>query len=250
MKVRGKVAVVTGGGRGIGRAIVERLALEGAGVAVVDLDPASAEETARLACASGVPARAFACDVADTSQVYACVQAIAAAFGRMDVLVNNAGWDKVEPFVESEAATWDRVIAINFRGPVTLAHAVLPHFIAQKSGAIISIASDAGRVGSTGEVVYSGAKGGVIAFSKALAREVARHGITVNTVCPGPTLTPALESLAEKNPKLVESLTRSIPFGRLARPEEVAASVVFLASDDARYITGQTLSVNGGLTMV
>jgi len=172
------------------------------------------------------------------------------AAGPIEVLVNNAGWDKVEPFVKSQEETWDRVIAINLKGPIRCARAVLDGMIERKAGKIISISSDAGRVGSTGEAVYSAAKAGVIGFSKTLARETARHGINVNVVCPGPTNTPLLNEIAGGNDKLIESLRRAIPMGRTGEPDDIAGAVAFLASDDAGFITGQTLSVSGGLSMM
>ena len=170
--------------------------------------------------------------------------------GRVHVLVNNAGWDKPMPFVETTPDFWDRILALNLRGPIACTHAVLPHMIRQAHGKIVSIASDAGRVGSSGEAVYSAAKGGIIAFTKTIAREVARHRINVNCVCPGPSDTPLFQNeFARVSPKLAASLTRVIPWGRLGTPEDVAPAVVFLASDEAGFITGQTLSVSGGLTM-
>ena len=169
--------------------------------------------------------------------------------GPIEVLVNNAGWDRIEPFVDSQPETWDRVLAINLRGPIAVTRAVLDSMIERRFGRIVSIASDAARAGSTGEAVYSGAKAGVMGFSRTVAREVAGFGINVNTVCPGPTNTPLLQAEAEKNPKLIASLARAIPFGRPAEPAEIAAAVAFLASDDAAFITGQALSVSGGMTM-
>jgi 2-hydroxycyclohexanecarboxyl-CoA dehydrogenase len=242
----GLVALVTGAGGGIGRAIALRLAREGARVAVTDLD---GDAAAAAAGEAGQGAGALALDVTDEAAVRAAVTRIEAELGPIDVLVNNAGWDKVEPFVESRVETWRRLIAINLEGPLLCAHAVLPGMIARGRGRIVSIASDAGRVGSSGEAVYSAAKAGVIGFSKTLAREVARHGINVNVVCPGPTDTPLFQGIAAENPKLGQALARAIPLGRLARPEEIAGAVAFLASDDAGFITGQTLSVSGGLTM-
>jgi len=242
----GRVALVTGAASGIGRAIALRLAQEGVRVAITDLDAAAARRVAGEA--KGV-AFALTLDVADEASVAAAVEEVERALGPIAVLVNNAGWDKVEPFVDSAVATWDRLLAINLKGPLLCARAVLPGMIARGSGRVVSIGSDAGRVGSSGEAVYSAAKGGVIAFSKTLAREVAKHGITVNVVCPGPTDTPLLAGIAGDNPKLVQALARAIPLGRLGRPEEVAAAVAFLASEDAAFITGQTLSVSGGLTM-
>ncbi|HEY8516208.1 MAG TPA: glucose 1-dehydrogenase [Candidatus Binatia bacterium] len=242
----GKVALVTGAGSGIGKAIALRLAREGMRVAVTDLDEQAALAVAREAGQGAIGVRL---DVADEESVRAGVARIEQELGGIDLLVNNAGWDKVEPFVESRPETWDKLIAINLKGPLLCAHAVLPGMIARGRGRIVSIASDAGRVGSSGEAVYSAAKAGVIGFSKTLAREVARHGILVNAVCPGPTDTPLFHGIAQENPKLGQALTRAVPLGRLGRPEDVAGAVAFLASDDAAYITGQTLSVSGGLTM-
>jgi len=189
---------------------------------------------------------------ADVSHLSAMRDAVAAAerdLGPIGVLVCCAGWDVVQPFVESAEETWDRVIAVNLRGTIACTRAVLDGMIERNGGAIVNISSDAGRVGSSGEVVYSGAKAGIIGFSKAVAREVARHGIRVNVVCPGPTDTPMMEATREANPRLGDALVRAIPFRRLARPEEIAAAVAFFASDEAAYVTGQTLSVSGGLTM-
>lgn len=242
----GKVALVTGAARGIGFALAKRLAEEGAKVAIADLD---GEGAAKAAAAIGGGAIGVRVDVTSTESVRAGVAEVASKLGTVDVLVNNAGWDKVEPFVKSEESTWDRVLAINLKGPIACAHAVLPGMIERGSGKIVSIASDAGRVGSTGEAVYSGAKAGIIGFSKTLAREVARYGINVNVVCPGPTNTPLLQEIAGGNEKLVGALAKAIPFGRLGEPEDLAGAVAFLASDDAGFITGQTLSVSGGLTM-
>jgi 2-hydroxycyclohexanecarboxyl-CoA dehydrogenase len=245
--LEGKSALVTGGGSGIGRAVAHRLAEEGARVAVVDLNLESAQATATEI---GVAAIALPVDVSDLAGVRLTVAGAETALGPLDVLVNCAGWDRVEPFVDSAEETWDRVIAVNLKGVIACTRAVLDGMIARRSGAIVSISSDAGRVGSSGEVVYSGAKAGIIGFSKAVAREVARHGIRVNVVCPGPTDTPMMDATREANPRLGEALVKAIPFRRLARPEEIAAAVAFFASDEAAYVTGQTLSVSGGLTMV
>lgn len=242
----GKVALVTGAGSGIGRAIAERLAAEGARVVASDLVPADALATAS---AIGGGAIAVQLDVADDASIGLAVTEVTERLGPIDVLVNNAGWDLIEPFVQSEPDTWDRVLAINLRGPIAVTRSVLDSMIERRAGRIVSIASDAGRVGSSGEAVYSGAKAGVMGFSRTVAREVARYGINVNCVCPGPTNTPLIQREAEKNPKWLAALERAVPFGRLADPTEIAAAVAFLASDDAAFITGQALSVSGGLTM-
>ena len=249
MSLEGRVAIVTGAGRGIGAAIASALAANGAAVALCDLNGGSAAEVAGRIKKSGGQASAIHVDVTDSSAVRSAVARIEAEIGPIRILVNNAGWDKFEPFVQSTEATWDRVIAINLKGPIICARAVLDGMIERKQGTIINIASDAGRVGSTGEAVYSAAKGGVIAFTKTLAREMARHNITVNCVCPGPTDTPLFADLAEQMPTLRDGLLRAIPLHRLARPEDIASTVAFLAADEACYITGQTVSVSGGLTM-
>ena len=243
----GRVALVTGGARGIGRAICERLAAEGAQVAIADIDGDGAKKTASEI---GRGTQGIRLDVTDSSSVRAGVGEAIAHFGRVDALVNNAGWDKVEPFVKASEETWDKVLAINLRGPIAVTRAVLDGMIERRAGWIVSISSDAGRVGSTGEVVYSAAKAGVIGFSKALAREVARSGIHVNVVCPGPTNTALLAQVGADNPNLVQSLAKAVPFGRIGEPEDLAGAVAFLLSDDAAFITGQTLSVSGGMSMV
>ena len=173
-----------------------------------------------------------------------------AAFGKVDILVSNAGWDRAAPFADTDEELWDRVIAINYRGHLATCHAVLPYMKERGRGRIVCVASDAGRVGSSGEVVYSGAKGAVIAFTKGLAREVARDGINVNCVAPGLVDTPMLAGIAEGHEKLIAAIVRSIPLRRTGVPEEIAAAICFFVSPDAAYITGQTLSVNGGLTML
>jgi 2-hydroxycyclohexanecarboxyl-CoA dehydrogenase len=241
-----KVAVVTGAGRGIGRAIAEVLAAEGATVVATDVDEAGARETA---AALGDAHLGLAVDVASRESVDAMVAAVREHHGRIDVLVNNAGWDKVGPFVDSDPADWDRILAINLYGVLHTCHAVLPLMAAQGSGRVVNLASDAGRVGSSGEAVYSAAKGGVIAFTKTAAREMARHQVGVNCVCPGPTDTALFASVVEENPKLRDALVKAIPLRRLAQPTDLAHAVAFLASDEAAYITGQTLSVSGGLSM-
>ena len=242
-----RVAIVTGAASGIGRATARDLAAEGATVVVADIDGAGAQ---KVADELGGPAVARRIDVTDSEQARSVAAAVANEFGRIDILVSNAGWDRAMRFIETDEAFWDRVIAINLRGHLAMTHAVLPHMIERSWGRIVTVASDAGRVGSSGEVVYSGAKGGVIAFTKGLAREVARHGINVNCVAPGLTDTPLLGAMTEGAEKLMAAIIRSIPLGRVGRPEEVARAILFFASPDADYVTGQTLSVNGGLTML
>ena len=247
-----RIALVTGGGGGIGRAISLALAAEGRAVAVADL-----REDAAAAVAEGVErasgtALAVALDVTDGDSVGAAVERVTAELGPVDILVNNAGWDELRPFLETDEAFWDRVIEINFKGCLRLTRRVLGGMVDRRFGRLVNIGSDAGRVGSSLESVYSGAKGGVIAFTKTIAREVAGAGVTANAVCPGPTRTPMLEGMAasgEKAERLVASLERAVPMRRLGEPEDVAAAVAFLASERAGYITGQTLSVSGGLTM-
>jgi 2-hydroxycyclohexanecarboxyl-CoA dehydrogenase len=246
-KLDNKVAIVTGSGRGIGRGIVEKLAAEGARVVVSDVDEESAREAAEAIGGESVGLQA---DVTSKESVEAMVKEVMDHFGRIDILVNNAGWDKVQPFLESNESDWQRIIAINLYGTLHCCKAVLPVMVAQGYGKVVNIGSDAGRVGSSGEAVYSAAKGGIIAFTKTLAREMARYKINVNCVCPGPADTPLFAEIGEENPKLREALLKAIPFRRLARPEDLANAVAFLASDEAEYITGQTLSVSGGLNMV
>jgi len=245
-----KVTLVTGAASGIGRAIALAAAREGARVAVLDLNADGAAAVAGEITAAGGQAQAWPLDVADPARVNAVVEDVMQRWSSVHVLVNCAGWDRPMPFVQTTPDFWDRILAINLKGPIACTRAVLPPMIAQGYGKIVSIASDAGRVGSTGEAVYSAAKGGLIAFTKTIARETARHRINVNCVCPGPSDTPLFQKeFAGPSPKLAESLKRVIPWGRLGMPEDVAPAVVFLASDEAGYITGQTLSVSGGLTM-
>lgn len=242
-----RVAIVTGGASGIGRATALDLAREGAAVVVADIDEDGAQ---KVAAEIGDRSSARRIDVTDAEMARALAVGVARDFGRIDILVSNAGWDRAMPFIDTDESFWDRVIAINYRGHLAMTHAVVPHMIERGWGRIVTVASDAGRVGSTGEVVYSGAKGAVIAFTKGLAREVARHGINVNCVAPGLTDTPMLAGMTAGAEKLMAAIIRSIPLGRVGRPEEVARAILFFASPDAEYITGQTLSVNGGLTMM
>jgi 2-hydroxycyclohexanecarboxyl-CoA dehydrogenase len=251
-RFEGKVVVVTGGGGGIGGATSRRFAAEGARVAVFDLNLDAARKVAAGIAAAGGVAEAFACDIANRADVDAAVTAVEARLGPIDVLVNNAGWDVFRPFVKTQPAQWEKLIAVNLTGALHMHHAVLPGMAARKSGRIVNIASDAARVGSSGEAVYAACKGGLVAFSKTIAREHARHGVTVNVVCPGPTDTALFAEYKEGagNPeKLLEAFTRSIPLGRIGQPDDLPGAILFFASDDAAYVTGQVLSVSGGLTM-
>lgn len=248
--LEGRSAIVTGGGSGIGAAICQRLGEEGAHVAVLDVDKAGAENTAAAIAEDGGNARAFEVDITDREAVFGAVDTLAQS-GSMDILVNNAGWDRLVPFVESDTDLWTKVIDINLYGPLHVHHAVLPFMVKQRRGRVINIASDAGRVGSTGEAVYSACKGGIIAFTKTMARELARCGIRLNAVCPGPTDTPLFAEFAGdgQGERIKAALEKAIPVGRLARTSDFPGIVCFLASDDAEFITGQTISVSGGLTM-
>lgn len=247
-----RVALVTGGARGIGAACCQALAEDGLAIVIADLRAEEAEATAAAIRDAGGEAVGIEVDVTDSESVLSCVEQAREGFEHIDVLVNCAGWDDLMPFVKSDEALWDRVIEINYKGPLRFAHALVPAMTERGWGRVINIGSDAGRVGSSMESVYSGAKGGIIAFSKTLAREVARKGVTVNTVCPGPTDTAFLREVVDQAPdadKVIAAMTSGVPMKRLGRPEEVAAAVRFFAREDAGYITGQTLSVSGGLTM-
>lgn len=247
-----KVAIVTGGAGGIGSAICRRFAEEGAAVAVFDINQAAAGQVAGEIRAGGGKAAAFAVDLASQASVIAAVQAAEQQLGPIDVLVNNAGWDQAGPFLKTDKALWEKIVAVNLYGPLHMHHAVLAGMAARGAGRVVNIASDAARVGSSGEAVYAYCKGGLVAFSKTMARELARKRINVNVVCPGPTDTALFRDFAgegEQGDKLREALTRAIPFGRLGQPGDLPGIVAFLASDDAAFITGQVISVSGGLTM-
>jgi 2-hydroxycyclohexanecarboxyl-CoA dehydrogenase len=242
-----RIALVTGGARGIGRAIVDALAADGHTVAVADI-----AEDAALEAAEQVDGLGVLIDVTDTRSVNAAVGLVEERLGPVGALVNNAGWDEFRPFLDTDEAFWDRVIDVNLKGCLRLCHRVVPGMVRAEHGHVVNIASDAARVGSSLEAVYSGAKGGVVAFSKTLAREVARNGVTVNSVCPGPTETPMLADIAgsgENSEKVLEAMRRAVPMRRLGRPDDIGPAVAFLASEAAGFITGQTLSVSGGLTM-
>jgi 2-hydroxycyclohexanecarboxyl-CoA dehydrogenase len=250
--LKDKVAVITGAAGGIGRSLVQRFLEEGTHVAALDLNPAGLDEL-------GTQLREYAgqltlvqVDITDHTAVAQAVQKLHADLKRIDILVNNAGWDVAKQFVETTPELWDKLIGINLKGPLSLQHAVVPLMIDAGGGKIVNIASDAGRVGSSGESVYSACKGGIIAFSKTLARETARSNVRVNVVCPGPTDTALLQSFTgggEFGQKVYDGLKRAIPLKRLGEPEDIPGAVAFLSSDDANFITGQVISVSGGLTM-
>jgi 2-hydroxycyclohexanecarboxyl-CoA dehydrogenase len=248
-----KTVIVTGSGRGIGQAIAQRLAQEGAFVAVNDVDEENTRETVELIEDDGGAAMTAVADVTDLTAVRDMVKQVVDAQGQVDVHVNNAGWDRIEWFVNQDPDIWDRIIDINLRGQMNCSRVVAEHFVEHDvEGTIVNIASDAARVGSSGEAVYSGAKGGVMSFTKTLARELARNNVNCNVVAPGPTDTPLVAEMREEElgGKILGSMTDQVPLGRLAEPEDIAAGVTFLASEDASFITGQVLSVSGGLTMV
>lgn len=248
-----RVALVTGGAQGIGRGIAETLAAKGLQVAIADLNAENAQATAKAITEAGGTAIAVPADVTDSGSVRAAVSTVASELGPVDIAVNNAGWDDFMTFLDTTEDFWNRVLDINFKGALRITQAVVPGMVERGWGRVINIGSDAGRVGSSLEAVYSGAKGGIIAFTKALAREIASTGVTANTVCPGPTDTPALRAFADNSgqgaEKVIAGMTRAVPMRRLAQPADVAAAVAFFAGEDTGYITGQTLSVSGGLTM-
>lgn len=250
--IKDKMVIVTGGGGGIGSAICRRFAEDGAVVAVFDINREAAEAVAAAIRDDGGKAGAFAVDLTSQESVIAAVQAAEAQLGPAGVLVNNAGWDQAGPFLKTDKALWEKIVAVNLYGALYMHHAVLAGMSARGAGRVINVASDAARVGSSGEAVYAFCKGGLVAFSKTMARELARKQISVNVVCPGPTDTALFRDFAgegEQGEKLRSALTKAIPFGRLGRPDDLPGIVAFLASEEAAFITGQVISVSGGLTM-
>jgi 2-hydroxycyclohexanecarboxyl-CoA dehydrogenase len=249
--LKDKVAIVTGGGQGIGRALTLRLAEEGCKVAIFDLKPDAADETEKLAPAGRVTS--YELDVGDHAAVAAAVARVEAEVGPIWTLVNNAGWDRPAPFLSTDQALWDKIIRINLYGPLNTHHAVAPLMVQRRAGRIVNIASDAARVGTSNEAVYSACKGGLISFTKSVARELAGKGVLLNVVCPGPTNTPMMATVlgeGEQAVKWKDAMVRGIPLKRMGEPEDYAGIVAFLASDDAGFITGQTFSVAGGMNMI
>jgi len=251
--LKGKTVVVTGGGGGIGSATCRRFAEEGARVVVADIGEAAALTVVESLKALGADTMALVVDLTDYAEITSAISKVEAEFGPIDILVNNAGWDLFVPFLKSEPDFWSKIIDINLRSVLNITKPVLASMVARRvTGRIVSIASDAGRVGSSGESVYAACKAGIIAFSKTLAREHARHGITFNAVCPGVTETAMLENFmdaAGDKEKLRSAFTKAVPMGRMGRPDDLPGAILFLSSDDAAFITGQVISVSGGLTM-
>ncbi|MFC7706247.1 glucose 1-dehydrogenase [Plastorhodobacter daqingensis] len=250
--LEGRTAIVTGAAGGIGQAICERLVDEGVNLVAADVNAAALEKLAEHLRAKGGDVLPLAFDITDFEAVGSAVEQAQARFGQIDILVNNAGWDIAKPFLDTDPDLWEKIVSINLFGPLNLHKAVLPVMIASGGGKIINIASDAGRVGSSGESVYSACKGGLIAFSKTIARENARDNVRVNVVCPGPTDTALLRSFigeGEYGQKIYDKLQKAIPLKRLGQPADIPGMVAFFASSDADFITGQVISVSGGLTM-
>jgi 2-hydroxycyclohexanecarboxyl-CoA dehydrogenase len=246
MDVQGRTFVVTGGASGIGRATALLLAREGARVLIGDIDAAGGHDAVAEAAAEHLAVEYLPLDLLDRDAIDRFAALVTERTPRADGLVNGAGWDQIQPFLENPPEMWDRIVAINLMGAIRLTRLLLPAMVAERRGKIVNIASDAGRVGSMGETVYAAAKGGLIAFTKSLAREMARHHLNVNCVCPGPTDTPLFQRQPER---IKEALQRAIPFRRIAQPSEIAEAVMFFLGSRSDYITGQVLSVSGGLTM-
>jgi 2-hydroxycyclohexanecarboxyl-CoA dehydrogenase len=252
--LEGRAVIVTGGGSGIGRAICERLADAGANVSILDINLENANTVVRELKARGVKAHAEQVDISDYVAVKRATAGAEAALGPTELLVNCAGWDKVTRFLDTDPALHDKVIAINLKGPTNVMHVVVRGMAERGFGRVVSITSDAGRVGSSGQAVYSACKAGIIAMSKTLAREFAKQGISFNSVAPGPTRTPMMEAAlqggdGEESVKILEKMGRAVPMGRIGEPEDLAGITCFLISDEARFITGQVISVSGGLVM-
>ena len=252
MGLKEKTAIVTGGAQGIGKAIAMRLARDGADIGILDLQKDQADKTAEEIKKTGVRALAFQCDVTDYEKVKEAVTKVRQEYGSIDILINNAGIDVGRVFVDTDEALWDRIINVNYRSFLIASHVCIPIMIEQKSGNIVSLGSDAGRIGNPGEVLYCGTKAAIMASSKAMAKELARYNIRVNCVSPGPVHTELWDKLheGEKGAKITEAVTRAIPMRRLGEPEDVADVVAFFVSNDSRYLTGQVLSIDGGLTMI
>ncbi len=249
MNLTDKIALITGAASGIGRATAEAMAELGATVIATDVNEEAGAATAAELNNGDLSGsvRFLPLDVIDRAAAAALAADVEGEFGRLDILVNAAGWDQIQPFVDNSDDYMDKIVELNLEGPIRVTKAMLPLLMASGSGRVVNVASDAGRVGSTGETVYAGAKGGVIAFTKSLAREMTRHNIRANCVCPGPTDTPLF---AGQPDKMKAALERAIPMRRVGQPSEVADAIVFFASDRSSYVTGQVLSVSGGLTMV
>jgi 2-hydroxycyclohexanecarboxyl-CoA dehydrogenase len=250
--LKNRVAIVTGAAGGIGRAICRRFLDEDINIVAIDVNAAALKALGADLNADEQRFLSLAVDITDYAKVREAIEQGVAKFGKLDILVNNAGWDIAKPFLQTEPDLWDKIIAINLRGPLNLHKAALPYLIAAGGGKVVNVASDAGRVGSSGESVYSACKGGLIAFSKTIARECARDNVRVNVVCPGPTDTALLRSFVgdgEYGQKIYDGLKRAIPLKRLGQPDDIPGLIAFLSSDDANFITGQVISVSGGLTM-
>lgn len=248
----GKVALITGAAGGIGRAICQRLVEEDVQLVATDVDADRIHALADELPGSSVSLKTKTLDITDLDAAHSCIQSVEEELGGIDILVNNAGWDVAKPFVDTDPELWEKIIDINLRGPLNMHKAALPGMTKRNAGKIINIASDAARVGSSGEAVYSACKGGIISFTKTIAREHARNGIVVNAVCPGPTDTPLLQSFAgegEYGQKIYNGLRKAIPLKRIGEPKDLPGIIVFLSSSDADFITGQVISVSGGLTM-
>ncbi|ABH00827.1 probable 3-oxoacyl-[acyl-carrier-protein] reductase (plasmid) [Rhodococcus jostii RHA1] len=247
MKCDGKIAIVVGGGSGIGRATAELFAENGAKVAVADINEEGAAETAEILRSNGADVSVHTCDITEQPQTDALVEEVVSRFGRLDMMTSTVGWSDTTFFAQEDAKYWRRIIDINLMGSIFLSRSAMGPMSEQKSGSIVLTSSDAGKVGTMGETVYAGAKAGVIGFVKSLAREIARDGMRINAISPGPTDTPLLRAQSDQH--VIDRMVKAVPLKRMGTASEQAAPIVFLASDYASYITGQTLSVSGGLTM-